>query len=433
MSALASLLLEKNLSVSGVDRKETSITRDLQKKGAKISIGDRLPLDLNGVVIYSTAIDSSHPVIKEAQEKGLPLLHRSQLLKALLREKKALLFTGSHGKTSSSGLFTWVLSDAGFSPSFVIGGILRNLEKNGGEGKGPYFVAEADESDGSFLRYLGEGGVITNVEREHLDYWKTEKALRKGVYQFSQKIQNPSLFFWCADDPVLSSFHLPGWGYGFSPHALLRLVEYKPKERCVVFSLQFKGQEYRDIELSLLGRHQALNGAAVFGLALQLGVEEECIRKAFHSFQGIKRRLELKGEKSGVIIYDDYAHHPTELHALLTALKEGGEGKRLVAIFQPHRYSRTKDLLKEFSVAFSMADLIVITDIYAAGERSLLSIDGKVFLQALKLSKGQKGVYIKKEELAKHVSYLLQPGDIVVTLGAGDITDLGSQLLEELI
>lgn len=418
MSALVHILLEKGEKVSGSDLKNTS---HLKKLGVQIT--QKLPPQAK--VVYSTAIKSDHPGIISAKKHNLPLIHRSALLKSLLEGKQALLVTGTHGKTSTTALLSWTLHAAGLKPTYAVGGILRNFNKNGGFGLGPYFVAEADESDGSFLNYSGDGAIITNIEKEHLDYWKSEKKILEGFQKFISQIKDLQLLFYCSDDPLLKELQPPGISYG--KKGALRLVSYKQEGMKMVFTATFKGVKYEEIELPLLGKENVLNALAVFGMALQLGIPEKKIRKAFSTFKGVKRRLEKVGEVNRITLYDDYAHHPTEIRSILLALRKAYPNRRLMILFQPHRYTRTKTL--DFSEAFEAADLAIITDIYSAGEKPILGVNGQSFCKKLK---GDNALFLSKDKLLTLLPKMLVPGDVLVTAGAGDITEIGPQLLRQL-
>lgn len=420
MSALARILIDQGKKVSGSDLSDIA---SLEKIGIKKQ--DALPK--NATVIYSSAIQESHPHLTEAKQANLPLLHRAQLLSLLLENKKGLLVAGTHGKTSTSALLAWTLMVGGKDPSFAVGGILQNLQKNGGEGKGTFFVAEADESDGSFLHYAGEGAIVTNIENEHMAYWKTEENLLNGYAAFIKNIKNPKHLFWCADDPTLRSLNPPGISYGKTGE--LKLLSCAPKENGTTFSFSFQGKTYSDFFLLLFGEKQTLNALAVFGMAFSLGIDGDTIRKAFASFQGIKRRQEKIGTEAGITLYDDYAHHPTEIEAALSGLKPQVKKGRLIALFQPHRYSRTQEQFHSFQTAFEKADLTIITSIYPAGEKPLPGISGKAL--AKQITRGHP-IYIEKSRLLDYLPKMLLPGDLLVTMGAGDITTFGPQILRAL-
>jgi UDP-N-acetylmuramate--alanine ligase len=413
MSALARILLQKGKVVQGSDSKASQLLEELQKEGAKVRVGH---IGDATKVIYSSAIQDDHEELKQAKQKSLPLLHRSDLLHALMQGSKPLLVTGTHGKTTTSALLASVLVEAGWDPSFVIGGIHLDWKTNGRAGSGEYFVAEADESDGSFLKTIGFGAIVTNLDNDHLDYWKTPEKLEAAFGEFCAQA-NPDYLFWCGDDPRLAQLNPKGISYGFGEGNLLQV--------CSPFSIVWDGVEYRDIALNLLGRHNMLNAAAVFGLCLRLGVPEVAIRSAFGHFAGTGRRLEWKGKnRHGIDVYDDYGHHPTEIRATLQALREKVHERRIVAVFQPHRYSRVRDLFEEFPGCLEGADLAIMTDIYSAGEREIEGLNDRF--------RASMGVlYTPREGLEAFVAEKLLPHDVVVTFGAGDITKSGPEILEK--
>lgn len=433
MSGLARILLQKGCKVSGSDLVKSSVTQDLEKEGATIYIGHRAEQVPQGAfVVYSSAAAKGNVEYDEAFASSKSLLHRSELLQKLMAESKALLVAGTHGKTTTSSFLAHVLVFAGLDPSYSIGGFVRNLGFYAGHGKGQWFVAEADESDGSFLNYTPEGAIITNVDLDHLDYWATEEKLKQGFREFEGKIRNKELLFWCADDVRLSSLGFPGTSYGFSDQADLQIQDVRYFEWNSYFSVFWKGRLYQEVEIPLVGRHNVLNGAAVFGMALNLGVAENTLRLAMRGFLGAKRRLEKKGEEAGILVYDDYGHHPTEVRATLAAVKVAVSPRRLVVLFQPHRYTRTRDCFIEFGPALSIADLIVLTDVYAAQEEPIEGISGLSLFDQI-VSQGFSHVrYIPREELVLGACSLLQEGDVVVSMGAGDITVIGPELLKRL-
>ena len=423
MSALARILLQRGAQVRGSDRNASALLDRLRQEGAKIQIGhDSNALSKEDLVVYSSGIDEENVEIKRAKELGLPLLHRSEMLDRLIGTQRPLLVTGTHGKTTTSALLSSVLLEASLDPSFVVGGILLKLQTNGRSGTGPYFVAEADESDGSFLKTAAFGAIVTNLEREHLSYWKSEEKLFDAFACFFQNVRNPQHLFWCGDDLHLRSLNPPGFSYGFSPTNNFCITNFSQEDDGIVFDLN----EHRSIKVALFGRHNALNSAAVFALALSLGVEESAIRRAFLSFEGTQRRLERIAEVQKIEIYDDYGHHPTEISATLRALRAKARERRIVVLFQPHRYSRFLDLFQEFLLSFEEADLLIVTDIYAAGEEPL-PISAEDFV-----AKQPSARYIPRAELTKKSAELLCVGDLVITFGAGDISKTARELPEYL-
>jgi len=418
MSALAHLLIERGDSVSGSDLKELP-----HLSGIGVKVTKLLPKE--GTVVYSSAIAQDNPLFIEAKNRDLPVIHRSELVKILLEDKKGLLVAGTHGKTSTSALLAWTLISAEKHLTYAVGGILQNLQKNGGYGDGEYFALEADESDGSFLNYEGEGAIITNIEKEHLEYWKTEEKLLEGFQTFISKVKNPDLLFWCSDDPLLTQLSPPGVSYGKKGN--LKLIACRQNDGSTFFSAEFEGKKYLDVEFPIMGETLVLNALAVFGMALRLGLTEGEIRNAFKTFKGVKRRQEKIGEVGRIAIYDDYAHHPTEIQVLLASMKKGIGKRRLIALFQPHRYTRTRDLFTEFTGAFAKADLTIITNLYPAGEKRIPGVSGRNL--ALEI-RGGHTLFLEKDKLLTYLPKLLIPGDVLITIGAGDITAIGPQVIK---
>lgn len=425
MSALARILLQQGATVRGSDAVQSPLLQELMQEGAHIWVGHKQSQVFDGTVVYSSAISESNGEFIEAKRRGLKMLHRSDLLDQLMQGKRPLQVTGTHGKTTTTALLAHVLLEAQCDPSFVVGGIMQSLKLNGRKGLGPYFVAEADESDGSFLKTPSFGAIVTNCENDHLDYWENIDRLSLGFKTFFSRVERPEHLFWCRDDARLCSLHPPGFSYGFSQDADLRVSRFAQQEKGIVFTLDFQGTRYKDIFLSLFGVHNALNGAAVFGLGLTLGIDEQVLRKAFSRFQGVKRRLEWKGGAHGVSCFDDYGHHPTEIGATLKALRARIGEKRLVVVFQPHRFTRTSAFWNEFVASFVEADLLFVTDIYSAGESPIEGITGEKFALAMK-----KGIFVSEEEVVEKVARALRPFDVLLTLGAGHATQWGGPILE---
>lgn len=432
MSALAKILLQKGAKVSGSDATPSYITEDLKELGATVfntHSQDYISSDMT--VIYSTAISHDHPEIQAAKSYGLPLMHRSELMKELMNDKNVLAVTGTHGKTTTSSLLAHVFVEAGFSPSFAIGGTVCNFRSNAGHGKGEFFVAELDESDGSFLKCTPYAAIITNIENDHLNYWKTEEDLIAGFKKFASHITQSDHLFWCADDACLASLNLAGISYGFSDKAFYQIKNWRPEGWGSVFDLHRQEKVFSQLHIPLLGQYNALNAAAVFSLAISLGLQEDVIRHAFKTFQGVKRRMEKKGENRGVLIYDDYAHHPTEIRETLKAARQATGDQRLVVAFQPHRYTRTKDSWKEFLTAFESADVLLFSDIYSAGETPLEGITALKLFQEIQEITSLESYFVKREDMACFLSQFLRPHDVLITMGAGDITHLASEVMDK--
>jgi len=352
------------------------------------------------------------------------VLHRSELLNELMKGKKNLLISGTHGKTTTTALLSSVLMEAKLDPSFVIGGLLLSLNTNGRAGKGEFFIAEADESDGSFLKPDSYASIVTSLSDDHLDYWGSSRMLELAFSQFMAQAEH---LFWCCDDPRLAALHPKGTSYGFSEGAALHLSHFRETASGIVFDLN----GYTDIELSLRGRHNALNAAAVFGLALHLEISEEAIRRAFKAFAGTARRLEFKGEMHRVALFDDYGHHPREINATLQALRGKIRERRLVVVFQPHRYTRSRDLFDEFANCFSEADVVFMTDIYSAGEAPIEGISSAALYTRMREKLGAKLHFLPRTFLETGVAAALKTFDVVLTIGAGDVTKAGEPILQQ--
>jgi UDP-N-acetylmuramate--alanine ligase len=433
MSGLALIALEKGAIVSGSDAVHSCIINGLQEKGAKIFIGhkkEQIPLD--ATVIYSSAISSDNSELMFAKAHKLSILHRSDLLALFMQPQKALLVTGTHGKTTSSSLLAHVLLEKEMQPSFAIGGFICGSNHNAGHGKGRYFIAEADESDGSFLKYTPFGAIITNIDYDHLDYWQTIDGLVRGFKQFIDSIISLEHFFWHGDNLWLSEMVDKGYSYGFDKKNALYIESYRQDKWKNICTIYFEDKRYREIEIPIIGRHNILNASAVFGLCLKLGIAEEKIRSAFLSFKGINRRLEYKGAAKGIIFYDDYAHHPTEILTTLRAIKNAIGSARIVLAFQPHRYSRTLACLNEFGSAFDAADIVVITDIYAAGEAPIKEIDEGRLLREINRGARRPAYHFSRNQLSCQLVKILKTGDCLVTMGAGDINNVSYDVMENL-
>lgn len=433
MSALALILAQHGITVSGSDVSNSPIIETLRKAGIAIYIGHGVENVPNkGAVVYSSAVNEDNPEMKEARARKIPILHRADLLASLLKMKKSLLVAGTHGKTTTSSLLAHLFIDEGMDPSFAIGGTVKNFDSNGHFGKGEYFIAEADESDGSFLKFEGYGAIITNIDTDHLDYWISEERLVDGFQEFGNKIASSEHLFWCSDDEKLINLNLRGVSYGFGKEAALRIENYRQIGWRLFFDFSFEGKSYENVEIPLIGAHNVLNAAAVFGLGLRCGISDEIIRHSFLRFQGVGRRADKKGEVSQIAIYDDYAHHPTEIFATLRALKSAEEGKRLVVVFQPHRYTRTRDCIETFPSAFEYADALILTDIYSAGEVPIPGISSGHLYEKIKSRLSTPVHYVPRAQLVSFLKSFLEPLDVLVTMGAGDVTKVGPDLINQL-
>lgn len=433
MSGLAKMLLEQKQRVSGSDIASSVLTDALIRAGATIHVGHAKEHVPDGAtVIYSSDISQDNPELVAAIDKKCPLLHRSDLLVTLMQNHSVIAIAGTHGKTTTTALLTHVLHAAGLDPSFAVGGQMQGTQSNAAFGKGPYFVAEADESDGSFLKYSYEYAIVTNVDTDHLAHFGNWEALVEAFRKFMHPQKPPKMLFTCADDVTLEALGIPGISYGFSDKARLRITNFSQTSFQIQYDVVFDGKIYKEVQVSLTGRHNALNSLAVFGLVLSLGVSEEACRAALKTFSGVKRRLEKKGEKDGVLFFDDYAHHPTEIATTLQALRQALPGRRLIVAFQPHRYSRMRFLLKNFAATFDDADLVVITDLYTAKETPVPQVTSEAIYEEIKRHYPTKTIFVPRIDLVEGLKVKLCPGDVLVTMGAGDITKVGPELCQEM-
>ncbi len=422
MSALAHVLADKGVCVSGSDLVDSAVLHRLQEKGVHIFIGHKKENIKDATtVVRSTDVDMENPECKEAVTRGVRLIHRSQLLAELLKNNTSLLVAGTHGKTTTSSLLVHVFVKAHFDPSYAIGGFVHSLGSNGGGGQGSFFIAEADESDGSFLNYLPSGAIITNIDNDHLEYWKSEEALMEGFKQFAAQVSHKEALFWCKDDDRLDALDLDGYSYGFSEDADLYIENYRQEGWQNVFDFRFKKESYQEVVIPLVGAHNVLNASAVFGIALEFGIPADKIREALKSFSGVGRRVEKKGEAREIVVYDDYAHHPSEIMTTLRAM---------VAAVQPHRYTRLRDCMHQFPQVFDHADVLILTDIYSAREEPIAGITSKTLLEKIQAHSSAEVHYVPREELVNFFIKILKPGDVLVTMGAGDITKTGPELLK---
>ncbi len=437
MSGIANLLLRRGFNVSGSDLKESRVTAELQRLGAKIFFGHS-PANIKGadVVVYSSAIKEDNPEIREAKKSNIPLKKRAEALAELMRDKTVITVTGSHGKTTTSSLVSCLLLEAGLKPTIAVGGIFRNIDSNASLGEGKFFVAEADESDGSFLYYHPDYSIITNIDYEHLDYYRSFKNEAEAFRKFIYQTKKGGCVFACSDDPALKGL-LAGYE---GRHIFFGLEEgadiYPANIALRALSSQFdcfkQGKFVERFELALGGLHNISNSLAVIGLGLELGLEPGLIKKALGGYQGSRRRLEVKFSSPDYLLIDDYAHHPTEIRATLAAVREL-KPDRIIAVFQPHRYTRTKLLWDKFAGSFDSADYLVLTDIYPAGEKPIAGIDAKGLGAKIKQSSPDKAVhFLAKEEIVGHILNIIKPGDLVIILGAGDIVKSCDELAERI-
>jgi UDP-N-acetylmuramate--alanine ligase len=438
MSGIAELLLYLGYKISGSDLNKTNITRRLEQVGGTVYKGHKADRVAGAdVVVVSTAISSDNPEVLAARERGIPVIQRAEMLAELMRLKRfGIAVAGSHGKTSTSSLIAAILDEAGLDPTVVVGGKVDCFGGNNAHlGEGEFLVAEADESDGSFLKLSPVLEVITNIDLEHLDYYRDLEHIKETFLEFIEKIPFYGAAVVCLDDANLAGL-LPRIQrrkitYGLTEQADLHATKIVVDGCGSEFTVYYRDEELGRIRRNSPGRHTIYNTLAAVAVALELEIEFPVIAHALARFKGVQRRLQVKGEKQGILVVDDYGHHPTEIRATLDAIREGWPDRRLVVVFQPHRYTRTKGLFEEFSTAFYRADVLILTDIYAAGEDPIEGVNSKAMLEAVKLH-GQRQAYYHPD-LSTLPPYLLDfilEGDLVLTLGAGSIVQVGEQLLD---
>lgn len=432
MSGLAKYLLENGCDVSGSDISDSKYIDKLRALGAKVYIGQKkenVPSD--AIVVASTAIRESNPEMIRARELGLTVYHRSDILAEISRWGKFFLgYSGTHGKTTTSGLSSYVLEKAGLKPSYVVGGVIPSLDTNAHCQEGKFFAAELDESDGTIVKYCPNICVINNLEPDHLDFYKDGlKSILSTFEKFISNMPDSALVLVNADCAATMSLH----GHKTMTFALDSDADYKAvnisyKPDCTTFDVLYKGEFLTDLTIILRGRHNVYNALSVLASLHQANVNINDIKPHFATFAGMGRRFQKVGEFNGITVYDDYAHHPTEIKATLSSA-EGMEGKRIIAVFQPHRYTRLKNLWDEFLNAFDKVDKVVVTDVYAASEDEIEGINSKRFTE--ELSKNVNCEYISGsvKDVARKLYPQLQRDDVVIGLGAGTITNLGKELL----
>lgn len=441
MSGIAEVLLNLGYEVKGSDLKETETTRRLGTMGIKVYIGHRAEnIEAAHVVVISSAVSDDNPEVVAAKKLSVPVIPRAEMLAELARLKYSILVAGSHGKTTTTSLVSTVLGKGGFDPTIIIGGKLKGIGSNAKLGAGQFLVAEADESDGSFLKLSPTIAVVTNIDREHMDYFKDMKSLKHAFLSFINKIPFYGIAFVCWENEALRelipSIHRRFLTYGLSDEADIYAANIERGFMSTSFDVVYKKDLINRFSLPIPGIHNVLNALACIGVALELKMGVEAISEALKLFSGIQRRFEFKGEARGIKVYDDYGHHPTEIRATLAA---GSENKkylkdkgRLFVIFQPHRYTRTADLMDVFAESFGDADVLALLDIYPAGEKPIEGITSDVLAEKIKRQKQCEVVKTDKEGAVKYVASEMKKGDILLTLGAGDVWKLGEIVLERL-
>jgi UDP-N-acetylmuramate--alanine ligase len=436
MCGIAEVLLNLGYKVTGSDARETEITRHLVAIGGVVhykhraeNVGDA------DVVVMSSAIRGYNPEIEAARARGIPVIQRAEMLGELMRMKFAIAIAGSHGKTTTTTMISTVLMSAGLDPTAVIGGRVNSLGlANARLGKGEYLVAEADESDGSFLKLPPTVAVVTNIDAEHLDHYGTHDAVKKAFVDFVNRVPFYGLAVLCLDHPhvqaILPQVQKRFVTYGEAPQADYRARDIRFDGFRTTYVAWRRAEELGKITIGMPGRHNVANSLATLAVADFLGLPFAKIQDAFGAFQGVQRRFTVRGAAKGVLVVDDFGHHPAEVRATLAGARAGFPDRRIVVAFQPHRYTRTRDHFEDFSCSFNDADKVVLCDVFAAGEKPIPGADSALLAQAIREHGHKDVVHVpRREDIAAHIAESFREGDIVIALGAGDIQLTCGELL----
>lgn len=442
MSGIAEVLLTLGYRVTGSDLQASETTRRLEELGGQIFIGHQESnVGEAQVVVISSAVAATNPEVVVAKARQIPVIPRAEMLAELMRLKFGVAIAGAHGKTTTTSMVANVLAQGGLDPTMVIGGKVNALGSHARLGRGEILVAEADESDGSFLRLSPTIVAVTNLDREHLDHYGSMERIHESFLEFINKIPFYGLAVLCADDERLGALfprivkRYQTYGLrerdGFTPD--YKATDVSLKQWGADFRAHFRGKNLGPFRLAVPGIHNVANALAAIAIGMELEVPIDLIRKGLAAFTGVERRFHLRGEAGGIMVVDDYGHHPTEVKATLAAAKQGWSDRRLVVLFQPHRYTRTRDCLEEFTHAFDEADVLFMTDIYAAGEAPIPGVSGETLAEAVKVGGHPSVTFVRqKDTLPDQVLPHLRSGDLVLTLGAGDIWKAGTGLLARL-
>jgi UDP-N-acetylmuramate--alanine ligase len=436
MSGIAEVLVNMGYLVSGSDLVSSEATRHLKQLGARVRRGHR-PGNVNGcdVVVISSAVHEDNPEVVEARRRKIPVIPRAEMLAELMRMKYGIAVAGSHGKTSTTGMLAEVLGGGRHDPTVVIGGRFGSLGSGAKLGNGELMIAEADESDGSFLKMKPTIAVVTNIDLEHLEHYRDLGEIQDTFVQFLSRVPFYGAAVVCVDEAnvraILPRVDRRVLTYGLASDADVQAADVEIEGYGSSYDLLFHGERLGRIRLAVPGRHSIYNSLATAAVALELDVPFRRIAAGLKRFTGVDRRFQRRGEFRGATVIDDYGHHPTEIVATLTAAREGF-GARTIAVFQPHRYTRTRALLEEFGRSFVLADHVIVTDIYPAGEQPIAGLDGAVVAEAL-VRHGHPSVVYEPHlrDVPKRVREVVQPGDLVLTLGAGDVWKVGAALVRK--
>jgi len=438
MSGIAELLLNLGYKVSGSDITSSDITRRLKSLGGIIYGGHSIK-QIGGadVVVTSSAIGYENPEVIAAEQASIPVIPRAEMLAELMRLKYSIAVAGAHGKTSTTSIIAEVLGKGGLDPTIVIGGKLKSINTNAVLGQGDFIVAEADESDGSFLKFSPTIAVVTNIDREHLDFYPDLDAIKEVFLSFIDRIPFYGLAVLCLDNEPIQDL-IPRikkrfLTYGMSTQADFQARNIVHEGQRTRFNLYYQGNRLGEIVLNIPGLHTVYNAMASIAVGMELNIPFDVIRSALESLDGVQRRLEIKGEKRGITVVDDYGHHPTEIKATLDAIRQSWPDRRIAVVFQPHRYTRTQALFDDFTRSFYQSDLLVVLPIYPAGEKKIDGVTSYALFEGIR-AHGHKEVVYKDgfEETSLYLKEILKEEDILLTLGAGDVWKIGEEILNVL-
>ncbi|WP_325891585.1 UDP-N-acetylmuramate--L-alanine ligase [Grimontia sp. NTOU-MAR1] len=441
MCGIAEVLINEGYEITGSDLSENAVTQRLESKGAKVFFGHaESNVDGASVVVVSTAIRQDNPELVAAKAARIPVVRRAEMLAELMRYRHGIAVAGTHGKTTTTALTTLIYQEAGLDPTFVNGGLVKSAGTNARLGCSRYLIAEADESDASFLHLQPMVSIVTNIEADHMDtYGGNFDNLKQTFVDFLHKLPFYGQAVMCVDDPVVREL-IPSIGrqvitYGFSEDADVRLKDYRQEGQKGIFTILRDGKPEVHIELNIPGRHNALNAAAAVAVATEDGVEDDAILRALASFEGTGRRFDQLGlfpvEDGHALLVDDYGHHPSEVDVTIQAARAGWADNRLVMVFQPHRYSRTRDLYDDFANVLEQVDVLLMLDVYSAGEAPIAGADGRSLCRTIRGRGKIDPIFVPDvDALPAALAAVIQPGDLVLTQGAGDIGKVARKLAE---
>ena len=437
MSGIAELLLNLGYKVSGSDIQSSDITENLKTLGGILYEGHS-DEHIRGadVVVTSSAVGATNPEVRAAEQASIPVIPRAEMLAELMRLKYSVAIAGAHGKTSTTSIVSSVLAKGGLDPTVVIGGKLKSIGTNAVLGQGDYIVAEADESDGSFLKFSPTIAVVTNIDREHLDFYTDLDEIKDVFLEFLDRIPFYGLAVLCLDNEAIQDI-IPRvkkryTTYGMNSQADFQIRDVEFKDQKSRFSVYHDGKQLGEIQLNLPGIHNVYNATASIAVAMELDIAFHHIKEALETADGVQRRLEIKGDKNGITVIDDYGHHPTEIKTTLQALEENWPDRRKIVVFQPHRYTRTQALFDDFTRAFYQSDLLMVLPIYSAGEKVIEGVNSGMLCEGIN-AHGHKEVLCVDDfkQAVAHLKKTLTSGDILLTLGAGDVWKVGMDFLKK--